>query len=102
MPKLVAAAALPGALLAIAAVMAVATKIGNHLRQHVDPRLVASPASLTRSMNTLFTLLPLFLVVLHAGFLLVTAGRDFRSNTPWPWGSASCSWASATSSPRSR
>lgn len=76
-PKLVAAAALPGALLAIAAVMAVATKIGNHLRQHVDPRLVASPASLTRSMNTLFTLLPLFLVVLHAGFLLVTAGHDF-------------------------
>src|SRR5690606_42124947 len=50
-PKLIATAAMPGALLVIAAIMVVATKIGNRLRPHVDPRLVARPASLPRSMT---------------------------------------------------
>lgn len=80
LPKLVAVAALPMALLLIAAVMVVATKLGNRLRPLVDPRLVASPDSQTRSMNTLFTLLPLFLIVLQAGFLLSASGSDFPLN----------------------
>lgn len=76
--KPVAVAALPATLLLIAAIMVAATKLGNRLRPHVDPRLVASPDSQTRSMNTLFTLLPLFLIVLHSAFLLKVAGRDFQ------------------------
>ncbi|WP_062429422.1 hypothetical protein [Herbidospora daliensis] len=76
-PKFVAVAATPGVLLVIAAVMVASTKLGNRLKPHVDPRLVASPDAQVRTMNVLFTLLPLFLIVVHTGFLLTAAGHGF-------------------------
>ncbi|MFG2075165.1 hypothetical protein [Nonomuraea maritima] len=76
-PRAAAVAALPATLLLIAAIMVLATELGDRLRPYVDPRLVAGPDAQTRSMNALFTLLPLFLLVLHTGFLLTVSGREF-------------------------
>ncbi|MFI6393152.1 hypothetical protein [Nonomuraea sp. NPDC050540] len=76
-PRIVVVTALPGVLVLIAAIMTVSTTLGGRLRHHVDPRLVASPRSQTRSMNVLFVILPLFLLVLHTGLLFKTTDRHF-------------------------
>ncbi|MFC5816109.1 hypothetical protein [Nonomuraea harbinensis] len=76
-PRIVIAGALPAVLLLIGAVMTVSTIIGGRLRHFVDPTLVASPSSQTRTMNVLFSVLPLLLVTLQAGLLSRAARYDF-------------------------
>ncbi|MEU4836192.1 hypothetical protein [Streptosporangium sp. NPDC023615] len=76
-PRLVLAAALPATLVVIGVVMTGSTLLGSRLRHRLDPMLVATPSAQTRSMNVLFVVLPLLLLVLQAGLLLRTAGREF-------------------------
>ncbi|MEU6717415.1 hypothetical protein ABZ897_38620 [Nonomuraea sp. NPDC046802] len=76
-PRIVIAGALPAVLLLIGAVMTASTIVGGRLRHYVDPTLVASPRSQTRSMNVLFVVLPLLLVTLQAGLLSKAAHHDF-------------------------
>ncbi|MFB9474810.1 hypothetical protein ACFFR3_35405 [Nonomuraea salmonea] len=76
-PRVVMAFALPGVLIVVGAIMTVSTVIGGRMRHYVDPRLVASPRSQTRSMNVLFVVLPLLLVTLQAGLLSRAAGHEF-------------------------
>jgi uncharacterized membrane protein len=76
-PRIVVVGALPAVLLLIGAVMTVSTIVGGRLRDYVDPTLVASPKSQTRSMNVLFVVLPLLLVTLQAGLLSKATHYDF-------------------------
>ncbi|GAA2898829.1 hypothetical protein [Nonomuraea rubra] len=75
--RTVLATAAPVALVVLVALMAGSGLVAERLRGLVPPALIGSPAAQARSTNVLLALLPPFLLVLHGGMLLRTAGHDF-------------------------
>ncbi|MEU8360294.1 hypothetical protein AB0C27_30200 [Nonomuraea sp. NPDC048882] len=74
-PRIVLAAALPAAVVALAVIMALASVVAGRLRAWLPPALVSSPRAQAASTNAVFVLLPPFITVLHTGLLLETAGH---------------------------
>ncbi|MFD0472516.1 hypothetical protein ACFQ0B_32635 [Nonomuraea thailandensis] len=77
MTRTVLATAVPATLLVLVALMTGSGLVAERLRGLVPPALIASPAAQARSTKALLVLLPPFLLVLHGGLLLRTAGHDF-------------------------
>ncbi|MFB4271689.1 hypothetical protein [Nonomuraea sp. GTA35] len=75
--RMVLATAMPVALVVLVTLMAGSSLVAERLRGLVPPALIASPAAQARSAKALLVLLPPFLLVLHGGTLLRTAGHDF-------------------------